>query len=152
MDYPTGLWEKYLVIGDWSQFTDCGSEPHNWYMYIENLAAMNILPWKVNAVYKRAVPCENVFWAYANSKCPDQTAHPGSYIRTFTGRSQNHWILQNVHVWMESKGPDDTLRMRRSESANSARAKALFRLTRQQWFILWRNIKEKMKIQMWFSR
>ena len=25
--------------------------------------------------------------------------------------ANNHWILENV--WMESKGPDDTLRMRR---------------------------------------
>ena len=49
--------------------------------------------------------------AYADSEGPDQPAHPRSLIRAFAVRKQNHWIQQNVS--MESKGKDDTLRMRR---------------------------------------
>ena len=43
------------------------------------------------------------------SEGPDQTARMRSLIRAFTIRKPNNWILQNVR--MESKGPDDTLRM-----------------------------------------
>ena len=50
------------------------------------------------------------FRAYADSEGPDQPAHSRCLIRTFTVREQNHWTLQNVS--MESKCPDDTLRMR----------------------------------------
>ena len=45
--------------------------------------------------------------ACAESKGPDQPACLHSLIRAFTVLHQNHWILQNV--WIESKGPDDTL-------------------------------------------
>ena len=68
-------------------------------------------------------------WAYADSEGPDQPAHSRSLIRTFTVHYQNHWILQNV--WMESKGPDDTLPMRRMIRicAYWVCLKALFHLT-----------------------
>ena len=48
---------------------------------------------------------------YADSGGPDQPAHPRSLIRAFSVRYQNHWILQCVS--MESKDPDETLRVRR---------------------------------------
>ena len=49
--------------------------------------------------------------AHADNEGQDQLVHPHSLIRTFIVRLQNHWILQNI--WMESKGPGNTLRMRR---------------------------------------
>ena len=51
------------------------------------------------------------FQAYEDTKDLDQPAHPHSLIRAFPVRQQNHWILQ--YVWMESKGPNDTLCMHR---------------------------------------
>ena len=47
----------------------------------------------------------------ADIEGPDQTARMRSLIRVFTVRYQKQWILQNI--WLESKSPDDTLRMRR---------------------------------------
>ena len=55
----------------------------------------------------RAKPC---FQAYADSEGPDHPAHSRSLIGAIIVHSQNHWILQNV--WMESRGPEDILRMR----------------------------------------
>ena len=57
-------------------------------------------------------PCENVFSGICEG--PYQSAHPRSLIRDpgpILSAKKNHWILQNVG--MESKSPDDTLRMRR---------------------------------------
>ena len=48
--------------------------------------------------------------AYAGIESPDQPAHPRSLIRAFAVRLLNSWILLNVS--MESKCPDETLRMR----------------------------------------
>ena len=53
------------------------------------------------------------------------------WSRVFTLRSQNCWVLQNV--WMESKGPDDSLRMRRMIWICAACA--LFKCT----FFAWRS-------------
>ena len=61
-------------------------------------------------------------WPYADSKGPDQPAHPHSLIGAFAVRKQNHLILQTVS--MESKCPDETLRIRkRSEFAHFAHAR-----------------------------
>ena len=46
-------------------------------------------------------------------KIGPRQAHPRSLIWAFTVRYQSHWILQNILVCMESKNPDDSLRMRR---------------------------------------
>ena len=66
--------------------------------------------------------------AYADSECPDQTAHARSLIWAAVHK-QNHWILR--HVSMESKCLNETLRMRRMRWIRTfcACSKALFRLT-----------------------
>ena len=73
---------------------------------------------------------KRILQAYAESEGPDQPALPHSLIRAFTVRLQNHWTLQ--YVWMESKGADCTLRMRRMIwiCVFCACSKACFRLTR----------------------
>ena len=43
------------------------------------------------------------FEEYADTEGPDQPAHPRSLISTFAVRLQNHWVLQNIHVFMYSK-------------------------------------------------
>ena len=49
--------------------------------------------------------------AYVDRESPDQLEHPRSLIRAIAVPCQNHWTLWNVS--MESKGPDETLRMRK---------------------------------------
>ena len=67
--------------------------------------------------------------ACSESKDPDQTAHLRSLIRAFAVRKQNLWILKNVS--MESKCPDETLRMCKMVWIRTfcACSKTLFRMT-----------------------
>ena len=73
------------------------------------------------------------FGACADSEGPDQTTLPRSLIRAFAVRCQNYWIVQNVS--MQSKGPDETLRMCRMMWIRlfCACSKAIFRLKQPMW-------------------
>ena len=89
-------------------------------------------------------PChaKTCLWAYADSEVQDLPAHPRSLIRAFIVRYRNHWILKNVHVWMQSKGPDDTLSMCGMIwiCAFCACSKALFHLTWFNYYIFKRSL------------
>ena len=73
---------------------------------------MSVIQIKLGLIKPILGPChtKTCLPAYANSQGPDQPAHLRSLIKAFIVRGQNHWILQNV--WIESKGPNDILRMR----------------------------------------
>ena len=88
------------------------------------------LPVWSNVIQKWPRHAQKGLRACADNRGPDQPAHPRSLIRALTASLQNHWILQNV--WMESKDPDDTLRMRMMNwiCASCAYLKALFGLKR----------------------
>ena len=82
-----------------------------------------------------AAQAKTCILAYADSEGPDQTAHPRSLIWAFAVRKHNPWMLKNVS--METKYPDETLRIRRIMRILSfcACSKPLFRLTRNMfWF------------------
>ena len=55
------------------------------------------------------MPCQNMSLGIRDSKGPDQLAHLLSLIKAFAIHKQNNWILKNVT--MESKCPDETLRV-----------------------------------------
>ena len=66
---------------------------------------------KWSLIYIWIAPCENVSSDIWGQRRPDQPAHRRILTRAFPVHLTNHWIQQKV--WMESKGPDDTLRMRK---------------------------------------
>ena len=56
-----------------------------------------------------AAPGENVYSGiYANSKCPDQHAHPRNLTRTFAARFQNHWHYENTTFILLKISPPKT--------------------------------------------
>ena len=58
-----------------------------------------------------AVPCENLYSGICGLQRPRSACASAQFDQGLHCPLQNHWILQNV--WMESKGSDGTLCMRR---------------------------------------
>ena len=57
------------------------------HFHLLDCMALCMLPWNICiCIIILAAPCENVSWAYADSECQVQPAHPCSPIKTFTVR------------------------------------------------------------------